>query len=309
MTTDLSELDSNQIISQLDELLGQGYSINDIVSTLDGVRIIANYDRLAEKGATNIDLAAIRDVVHPIVIMNNLAVFQKEGVPIDTVKMAYGLLDSDGFDTSPYDVKKWTQLGADPQILADKYVDSHGFDIKVIQTLLDLGAKVDAEKLIENLLNDEDYLIENFYTEKNIEVLKLTGASDESIHRLLKRISELTIEDEMATYGGPYPEKLDINESGAQTTKIFFVPQIQVMSPRGGYELEVDWAGRVLPGQTINDGIATGIKEVYGYTGKFEWRSPYFKDWTKDNQGNDIQRFGLYITLYPSGTDQLPYSV
>lgn len=98
------------------------------------------------------------------------------------------------------------------------------------------------------------------------------------------------------------PKKISINPKGKQSTKIFFKPQIQVIESGGGRELPVDWAGRVLPGQTLEEGIATELKEVYGYTGRFEFRNIYFLDHAKDRKGHDIERYGIYITLFPSET-------
>lgn len=104
-------------------------------------------------------------------------------------------------------------------------------------------------------------------------------------------------------YGGPYPATLDINEQGPQATKIFFVPRIQIVGAEGAQEVKVDWAGRVMPGQTVSEGIAAELQESFGYSGKFEWRSPYFRDLTKDKSGKDIQRFGLLVLLYPTETE------
>ena len=298
--TDLLDLNSNQIINSLDILLAKGHKINDIVSALDNVLIIANYSLLVEKGATNIDLAAIRDGLDPIVVMNNLEVFQRANVPVDMVKTVYGLLDDDTFSMSPYDVSSWLELGADPQVLSDKYAHSEGVNLEAIQALLDAGAHIDADKIIENLLNGPDYLLENFYAENDVPILKRAGANPEAINKLQKHISELTIADEHATYGGPYPQQLDINEAGKQAKKIFFQPQIQIVSPNGGRELQVDWAGRILPGQTLQEGIGAELKKVYNYSGRFEFRNPYFLDYAKDSKGNNIQRYGIYITLFPA---------
>lgn len=306
MILDLQSMDPNQVINNLDELLAQGNAINDIVSALDGVHIIANYYLLNQKGATNIDLIKIRDTVDPIVVMNNLAVFKNAKVPIDIVKIIYGVLDDDEFSDSPYDIEEWTALGADPQVLADKYTQSDGVELGVVQALLNAGAQVDVDKIIDNLLQDSYYLRDDFDAENGVPILQRAGASSESIKKLLKRIADITVKAELATYGGPYPSKLDINEDGRQTTKIFFKPQIQVITPSGGRELRVDWAGRILTGQTLEEGIAAELKDVYDYSGRLEWRDPYFLDWAKDNQGNAIQRYGIYITLYLTDSDKLP---
>lgn len=108
-------------------------------------------------------------------------------------------------------------------------------------------------------------------------------------------------------YGGPYPATLDIKEQGEQATNIFFVPRLQIVTADGAQEVKVDWAGRVLPGQTVTEGVAAELKEYFGFSGKFEWRSPYFRDWAKDSRGKDVQRFGLLVLLYPTESDLLHY--
>jgi hypothetical protein len=306
MNQDLQALDSNQIINSLDELISQGNSINDIASALSDVHIIANYDRLIQKGATNINLAKIKDTVDPEVILNNIAVFQNNNIHLDMNSIMERMSDAYWKYISEFNIEKWQSWGISSQTIADKFVQANGIDLNTVEVLLNAGAHVNPDKIIDNLLYDEDYLIEDFYAENDVAILKQAGASPETIQKLLKRVSDLTVEDEFAEYGGPYPDKLDLNENGKQTAKIFFTPQIQIIAPAGGRDLPVDWSGRILPGQTIDEGIAAELKEIYGYTGKFGWRNPYFKEWAKDNQGNNIQRFGLYVTLFPTENDQLP---
>jgi cell wall assembly regulator SMI1 len=103
-----------------------------------------------------------------------------------------------------------------------------------------------------------------------------------------------------------YGFHLDIVEYGPQTTKIFFVPDIQVITGDGQFKLDADWAGRVLPGQTLSEGISAEVKEVYGYSGRLEVGNVLFLDHAKDNKGNDIQRYKITIRLYPNDTDRLP---
>jgi hypothetical protein len=109
--------------------------------------------------------------------------------------------------------------------------------------------------------------------------------------------------DQMQRYGGIYPTTLDINIDGPQAAKIFFVPRIQLVAPEGAQEVKIDWAGRVMPGQTVAEGIADELKENFGYDGKFEWRNAYFRDWIKDKNGQDVQRFGLLVLLYPGESE------
>src|ERR1035437_23247 len=199
----LSDMDQNQIISHLDELLDTDNSIDNVVSSLDDVHVIANYNLLTQRGATNIDLVKIRDSVNPIVVMNNLEVFQNANVPVDIVKIIYGSFDDEGktFLMDPEDVDEWAALGADPQVLADKYTQSGGTEPDVVQALLDRGAHVDADKVVNNLLRD-DYLLEDFHPEEDIPKLQRAGASPDVIQKLVKHVSDLTAKDEIADYGG-----------------------------------------------------------------------------------------------------------
>ena len=299
-------MDGNQIINKLDELISQGNSINDIVSNLDEVRIIANYAQLTHKGATNINLIKIRDSVDSEVILNNIGIFQDNNVPLDMNSIMERMSSTYWKHISEFNIEKWQSWGVQPQLIADKFIGANGVDSYTVQALLDAGAHVDGNKVIDNLLQDSDYLIEDFYAENDLPILKRAGASEKSIQQLLKRVSALTVEDELATYDGPYPDKIELNENGKQTVKIFFEPQIQIITNTGGRDLPVEWNGRILPGQTIEEGIATELKKVYGYKGRFEWRNPNFKEWAKDTKGNNVQRYRIYVTLFPTENDKLP---
>lgn len=94
-----------------------------------------------------------------------------------------------------------------------------------------------------------------------------------------------------------WPDKLSINLKGKQQTKIFFVPRLQVITSNSGRQLPTNWAGRILPGQTLQEGIAQELKEMEGYTGRFDFRDVYFIECVKDRQGNNVERYGVYITL------------
>jgi|GEM_PF-4762944 len=297
-------MDSNQIINNLDELLTQNHTIDDIVSALDNIHIIANYDLLLQKGATNIDLGKIKDNVEPIVVFNNLNVFQNAGISVDVVGIMYGLLDQ-GYWISAYDVEKWITLGVDPQILADKYLQSGGNLPDTVEALAAVGARINADKLTDNLIKDEDHLLYHFHVEDDVPILQKVGLSQDAIHSVLRRVSQLSDEDDYSNEAKPYPEKSDLVLDGKQAVKIFFVPRVQIITKDGGRDIEADWAGRILPGQSLEEGIATELKSAYNYSGRFEYRDVYFSDYVQDNKGNDIQRYSLYVTLYPTESDLL----
>ena len=97
-----------------------------------------------------------------------------------------------------------------------------------------------------------------------------------------------------------YGTHLDIVEYGKQVSKIFFVPHIEIIDNDTTREIEADWTGRVLSGQTLHEGVTAEIKQVYGYGGRIEIGKVSFLDHTKDNKGVDTQRYDISIKLYPA---------
>ncbi len=57
------------------------------------------------------------------------------------------------------------------------------------------------------------------------------------------------------------------------------------------------WSGRVLPGQTFTEGLASELKEVLDYEGKFEFYNFMFLDYALDNAGKEIERYRLALRL------------
>jgi hypothetical protein len=297
----LDGMDQNQIINNLDSLLAAGNSINDIVDALGDVFVIGNYKLLVEKGATNIDLAKIRDSVNPVVVFNNLQAFEDAKVPVNLANIITGLDDEDALSVLPTDTDKLLEMGVGAQVIADRFMLCEGsillgFVQIALSTLLDAGARIDGDELIDTLLED-DYLTEDFVDERDIPLLRRAGASDEALSKLQSYLDEHTI------YNDPVLEKKSINTDSRQTTKIFFQPKVQVVTNGISNVLSTEWAGRILPGQTIEEGITLELKEVYGYTGRFEWSNMDFLDYAKDQKGQDIERYGVDITLFPDESD------
>lgn len=58
------------------------------------------------------------------------------------------------------------------------------------------------------------------------------------------------------------------------------------------------WAGRILPGQTAKEGIASELKEELSYVGRFDYTFAGYESTLKDKQGKDIHRYNLGIFLY-----------
>lgn len=310
MTIDFKDMDSNQIINNLNELLAQGYNINNVVLALNDVHVIANYSLLIQKGASNIDLIELSETVNPVVVLNNLETFTNAKIAIDIPSIIAKLDDEDALTELTIATEQLLRLGINPQIIADKCISSNGSLLNFIafslSKLIDAGAQISADELIDKLLEDNN-LLEDFNDDKDIALLIRAGASPEALHKLKKYLFENTFRE--TDYAGPYPRKLDLIESGQQLQKIFFLPSIQIRKGTAGNEIQSDWSGRVLPGQTLKEGIAMELKEVYGYSGKFKYDDIHFLDYIKDYKDKSIQRYGIYITLYPSDTDKLTLDI
>lgn len=117
-----------------------------------------------------------------------------------------------------------------------------------------------------------------------------------------KRFTEIT--------GGKISKQakpLDVDLVAPLPNKIFFYPAM-VSIQRGNETYGVfcvdpqtnqiaGWAGRVLAGQTFQEGIATELKSVFGYDGDFEFGSVSFKDEVPDKKGTLIKRYDVWIKL------------
>lgn len=89
-------------------------------------------------------------------------------------------------------------------------------------------------------------------------------------------------------------------EGYKQTEKLFFSPTIfYVDEKQVGYEMPGQvWAGRILPGQTIREGIATELKAELNYLERFDYSYNGFEGIFKDRKGRDIKRYSLTIYLF-----------
>jgi hypothetical protein len=305
----LNNTDSNTIINNLDQFLKKGHSINEIVSKLDDALILANYYMLIKKGADQIDLIKIRDRAAPIVLLNNINVFKSTNTQIDEKKILAELSNYDLIDKlESTRLSEYIENGIDPQFLSNIYTSAGGCEMDTIEVLIKSGAKIDTTRLLKNLYDSDD-LSNKLYFLEVLPFLGLEDANKDSISKLLKQVEEQKKQEENAIYGGTYPKKLDIVEEGKQTKKIFFRPnQISIIKPNNnkGKTIIANWNGRIMPGQTLEEGIATELKEVYGYTGEFDFTKPTFLDFAKDKKGNLIQRYNILITLYTTSKDKIP---
>lgn len=89
------------------------------------------------------------------------------------------------------------------------------------------------------------------------------------------------------------------------TEKIFFWPEIFTeVNGKAERLLYVDtnedyanWAGRILPGQTIEEGIATELADTLHYKGNFEYKIWGPVDEALDKKGQKIKRYKIRIKL------------
>lgn len=107
---------------------------------------------------------------------------------------------------------------------------------------------------------------------------------------------------------------LDVDLIAPLPNKVFFYPALVGLQRDdkiyGVYCIDprtsgiIDWAGRILPGQTFQQGIATELKSVFDYSGSFELGTVSYKDEVPDKQGALIKRYDVWIKL----TDALDMS-
>ncbi len=92
----------------------------------------------------------------------------------------------------------------------------------------------------------------------------------------------------------------NFGEGYKQTEKLFFKPTIfYIDESQIGYTMPGQlWAGRILPGQTIREGIATELKMELNYTGRFDYSYDGFEGTFKDRKGHDIKRYRLTVHLF-----------
>jgi len=295
----LRSMDPNRIISNLDLLLEAGIKIDDIVSNLGPMYLIANYNKLVDKGATNIDLAQLVSLVDPVIVSNNLETFYNAGVPLDYASYVFAPYNNEAFYY--YDLNKLMAVGVHPQLIADKIMSYDEVDLAVLDTIpefIRLGINIDGSMLIDKLLKDS-FTAENISEEVDVPIVMLTHPNDESISKLLNFLSD----DSDHGPSTKYPERLV--RDGTQTDKIFFSPIIQVIANNTIRHLQNNWNGRILPGQTLKEGIANELKEVYGYSGAFIYYGVYLlDDKAKDKSGQDIERYSIQINLLPLEGDE-----
>ena len=295
----LLSADSNQIINNLDELLRE-YPINNIVNALSPTVTIAQYNLLIQKGATNIDLSSIKNSVPAAVLLNNHALFKEHNIFINFTHLLDEMEQDDLLDP-----RALLAVGIDPTTIMQKYIEAGGDDLYNVQDLLAAGAKItpnDADQLIINLTKDGEVL-DGFWNDNGEAVLmtfiESLGAHEESLYNLRQYLAYAYAESDTQ------PTTLDLVEDGPQLKKIFFVPSLQIILATHSRELNANWAGRVLPGQTVQEGIATELNAVYGYRGNFEYGALSFLDVVQDKKGDDIQRYHVNITLIEEVPDVL----
>lgn len=299
-TLGLKNMDQNQIINGIDELLAEGYAINELVALLSPMFIIPNYTMLVQKGATNIDLAAMIKQVAPLNILDNLKTLRDAGVQIDFPDLFSQIDDEEVLDDLPAYSAELIKSGVDPQRIVDRCMQAKGSFVEFISEWLPglvlAGAHIDDEKVVQKLLGDDavEDLFEEDTTNTFLQRVRAVASANVKLQDYRAR---------RTLYDGPGGKELSICRDGRQTTKIFFDPLILVAGQGATKTLPQNWAGRILPGQTIKEGIAAELKEVYGYTGRFTYENIYFREYAKDRKGSNIERYAVTITLFPSSDE------
>lgn len=266
-------MSQNQIINSIDELLASGYEINELVELLSPMFIIPNYTMLVQKGAT-----------------------------INFAKVLGQLDDEEALHDLPPYSPELAAGGIDPQLIVDRCMTAKGSFVEFASEWLPglelAGVQVDSEKLVQQLLGDDSaYSLHSEDAQKSLlRKVRAVAAANIKLQDYL---------DSRTVYDTPGGKELNINVDGKQTTKVFFDPLILVVGEGGTKTLPQNWAGRILPGQAIKEGIAAELKDVYGYTGRFNYENICFRDYAKDRKGNDIERYAITITLFPSHDDTL----
>lgn len=183
----LKRISSHDIINQIDDLIASGNGIDEIVAALSPLHVICNYSLLIEKGASDINLEEARDNANPIVVLNNLQTFNTANIPVNLTRIVQNLSKEDLLgDLLPH-IRLLLTEGVDPQIITDSCMsaedDSIVYFMEELPLLLEAGAKIDADTLVEKLLNDR-FLLEYFKDESDIPTLKAAGVSSESLAKL-----------------------------------------------------------------------------------------------------------------------------
>jgi len=100
-------------------------------------------------------------------------------------------------------------------------------------------------------------------------------------------------------------EKLNVapkffTEGYKQIEKIFFTPTIfYVDDTKNIYHMPNQfWSGRILPGQTVREGIALELQETLQYEGRFDYQYEDFIGVDQDRKGRNVNKYHLSIFLY-----------
>lgn len=96
-----------------------------------------------------------------------------------------------------------------------------------------------------------------------------------------------------------------VSQIAPLTKKVFFRPssfclvdgEVKYLSYSDAAGNPMHWAGRVLPGQTFTEGIATELDRVLRYKGKFEFYNFKFLDYVPDKEGKQIERYAFTLKL------------
>lgn len=86
----------------------------------------------------------------------------------------------------------------------------------------------------------------------------------------------------------------DLEPDSKPTSKIFFTPFVNDR----GQLAQLPWHGRILPGQSIREGVVSELNQMQGYSADdFRIDSIEFQDYATDLHNDSIPRYKIVITL------------
>ena len=140
----IAKLDHGYIVGHLAELLAAGANPDKLAARLDAKDIACNLNKLREAGA-EIDVDKLVSQLTPWLIVHNLDELLDAGAEIDFDELVDGL---DGYVVATY-LSALLAAGANPDKLVSRLSDEDV--VKHLDELLDAGAEIDVDKLIDKI--------------------------------------------------------------------------------------------------------------------------------------------------------------
>ena len=152
-------------------------------------------------------------------------------------------------------------------------------------------------------------LVSHLKERRSVEWMLAPMPFDVAKFKQLTGCSEMKSEWKQQSLGARYSDRRTPNVSQVDklSKKVFFKPSafclnngtvehLSYTDPQTGQPKS--WAGRIMPGHTFTEGIASELREVLNYEGKFEFYNFMFLDYAFDNEGKEIERYRLTLKLF-----------